>query len=190
MAVIRSEDNGYTWSAPTFVQTDHYYHVTYCDGVKTDAYDGEGPGVDYVAAYHFSEDAANDFKTSVIYSTDAGETWQSSESVISYGGASAFESGVTEAAIAKLSNGDLLLLARCQYDGVDYLAKSISKDNGVTWQEKASLSNVPSVNTMPAMENYGDDIWLLWAGNNNMGGTSYMRFPLTLAYSDDDARCV
>ncbi|HHW31316.1 MAG TPA: DUF2341 domain-containing protein [Clostridiaceae bacterium] len=186
LAIIYTDDSGKTWSQPYIVDTNHSYSLTYSNGIKTSIADGEGPNVDYVIPYHFQSSDTGSFNVSVIYSTDSGKTWTSSLSQIDFQGPAGFEGGPTEAAIAELSDGRLTLLMRCQYSGVEKFCQSFSDDYGITWQETAVSSNVYAPNTMPVLDRYNDDIVLVWGGNNALGGTSYKRFPLTVAYSQDD----
>ena len=66
-----------------------------------------------------------------------------------------------------------------------YKRQATSSDNGRTWTQ-ATASNITATNGMPALKDYGGDQILVWAGNNAMGGESYARYPLTIAYSQDD----
>ncbi len=198
VAILMSDDNGYTWknpqtgsSTPYFPQTGKFYSNTYCDGVKVASFDGAGEGVDYLFSYaHCSDSTCSDFKVSVIYSKDGGITWQTSESNIGFtpegGTDSAFEAGVSETSIVELDDGTLTMYARVQFDGVVTLGKSSSYDHGITWEENCTLTEIYSPNTFPLLKRYNDDVLLLWAGNNIEGGTSYQRTPMNIAYSTDN----
>ena len=188
--IISSRDSGYTWSAPVTVPDQPRYALTYSDGLKLSTADGDGPGVDYVMSLAASENQSTmEFFATAIYSCDGGKSWKTSKSRIRYdgGGSSAsFEGGVSEETIYEQADGTLVLWARCQIASVVHFAISHSYDHGVTWEESATLSNIYTSNTQPIIEDYNGTPVLLWGGNNALGGTSYMRFPLNLAYSTDD----
>ncbi len=195
LAVIMSEDNGYTWSDAVTLSTGTRYSLTYFDGVKAASYDGAGSGIDYVAPFSYARDLTNagDFAASVIYSTDDGKTWQRSNDCVSVNwdenhtcDEKIIESGVSENAITVLSNGDILMYARCEYDeNPGFFAKAISKDNGLTWSD-IELSEVNTTNTLPAFTNLGNDILLVWGGHSDVSPRKQQRYPLALAYSPDD----
>ncbi len=186
LAYIYTDDSAATWSEPVIVETGHTYSLTYCNGLVTSVADGNGSNVDYVVPYHFQSDNTGSFKTSAVYSKDGGATWQSSASLIGFAGPAGFEGGPTEAAIVELADGRLKLVMRCQYNTIINFCETYSNDFGITWNEQAVTSNVYAPNTMPTMARYEGDALLLWGGNNTMGGTSYARYPLSLAYSTDD----
>ncbi len=191
--IIYTDDNGYNWSDPFEINKTTSGKLqnasSYSDGIKVSVADGEGPNVDYVFPAAHQVVGTTSFVSTAVYSKDGGETWLISDSEIGYyRGDEGYESGNSECAIAELSNGDLKIIMRCQYDGVYWYSQSVSHDYGVTWDENSTLSNIAAPNTMPVLKNEADgNIVLMWGGNNYMGGDSYRRYPMTLAYSDDDA---
>lgn len=195
LAIITSDDNGYTWSEALTIPTGTNYSLTYFDGVKAASYDGVGEGIDYVAPFSYARDLVNmgDFAASVIYSADDGKTWQRSEDYVSVAWDEEHtctekitESGVSENSITVLSNGDILMYARCEFDeNPGFFAKAISKDNGLTWSD-IELSEVNTTNTLPAFKNLGSDLMLLWGGHSDVSPRKQQRYPLALAYSPDD----
>ncbi len=196
VAILESDDNGYTWFNPDtgvvgscyIPDTGDGYSVTYCDGVKAASFDGDGNGIDYVFAYTGAETHESSLYLRFMYSRDAGRTWQASESIVTYDagtGGSVYESGCSECSLAVLPDGTMKAYIRVQYPGVVQLGETTSTDNGLTWTTNAKLIQLYSPNTFPVLKNCKNDILLLWAGNNIMGGTSYYRNPLNLAYSTD-----
>lgn len=201
VAIIMSDDNGYTWKNPDtgvvnsayFPPTGKYYTVTYTEGIKLSTYDGEGDGIDYVFMYEMcSDNTYSDFAATSLYSRDNGKTWQTSESEIRFNpgneedASGKHETGVSECSVVELSDGRLKIYARVQYDDNILLGESTSYDHGVTWEENCTLTEIYSSNTFPVMKTYKDSVLLLWGGNNMMGGRSYFRCPINLAYSLDD----
>jgi len=191
--IIYSDDNGYNWSDPFVIDRTTSGKLqnasSYSDGIKVSVADGEGPNVDYVFPAAHQVEGTVSFVSTSVYSKDGGKTWLVSDSEISYyRGDEGYESGNSECAIAELSNGDLRIIMRCQYKGVYWYSTSLSHDYGVTWDEDSTLTDIAAPNTMPVLKNETDgNIVLMWGGNNYMGGSSYRRYPMTLAYSDDDA---
>jgi len=200
IAILVSDDNGYTWKNPNTGGTDPYfpvtgmhYTVTYCEGIKLSTFDGaDGDGIDYIFMYEMTSDNTySDFAVGALYSRDAGKTWINSESVIRFnvGDETAnHETGVSECSVVELSDGTLKIYARVQYEDNVFLGTSESKDHGVTWDEDCKLTTIYSSNTHPVLKKYKDSILLLWAGNNMEGGRSYFRAPMNLAYSKDDMK--
>lgn len=200
VAILMSDDNGYTWknpdtgevNSPYFPAEDKYYSVTYCEGIKLSTFDGEGDGVDYLFVYTIMEEESSQLFASVIYTKDGGKTWQSSESKITYEAdsdeAGMHESGVSEAGVVELSDGTLEIYCRVQYSDNILFGKTRSYDHGITWEENCTLTEIYTSNTHPVLKKYNDSILLLWGGNNMMGGRSYFRAPINLAYSKDDMK--
>ncbi|SDD24445.1 BNR repeat-like domain-containing protein [Paenibacillus sp. UNCCL117] len=126
------------------------------------------------------------FGIGVLYSDNDGASWNKSASELSIpsiGG----EGGVTEAAIAELADGTVKMYFRQQRSDLYTLGASTSTDHGVTWSPVAD-SEIMSSNTFPALIRDGqDDLLLTWSGHNALGGGSYQRNNLTVAYSEDDA---
>ena len=191
LRIFVSKDSGKSWTKGPEIQglKEHTIMVSYSNGIRLSCYDGDGPQVDYVFTTGIKrEDAGGVFAlaATAVYSADGGKTWKISNSRINYaGGSLAFEGGVGEETVYEQKNGNLILYARCQVNGVTHFAVAHSYDHGVTWEEDAKLSNVYTSNTQPILvDNNGTPV-LLWGGNNSMGGKSYCRFPLNVAYSTD-----
>ncbi len=184
--VMYSDDNGQTWSQPAATDAGRSYFLSYSDGIKTSVADGAGPNVDYVVPFGAQYDNTGAFCTSVLYSSDGGQTWQGSESTVTYGAGVGHEGGVSESYLIELSDGRLFMISRCQVAGVIHFVKSYSSDFGVTWVEQAVDTQVYAPNTQPVLYDLDGTPLLLWGGNNAQGGTSYQRYPLTIAYSNDD----
>ena len=205
--IFLSTDNGETWSLlgnPTGTRTETStgiydnidddrgiprYTISYSDGISLSCEDGEGPNVDYVFGLsEIVDQESGAMNTTVIYSKDGGKSWIFSNSTIHYeGGNISFrEDGCSEDTLLEQEDGTLIIYTRCQISGVDHFVVSKSYDRGVTW-EKPSLSNIYTSNTQPIIDKLADGTpVILWAGNNVLGGRSYMRFPLNLAYSTND----
>lgn len=191
LRIFVSKDSGKSWTKGPEIQglKEHTIMASYSNGIRLSCYDGDGPQVDYVFTTGIKrEDAGGVFAlaATAVYSADGGKTWKISNSRINYaGGSLAFEGGVGEETVYEQKNGNLILYARCQVNGVTHFAVAHSYDHGVTWEEDAKLSNVYTSNTQPILvDNNGTPV-LLWGGNNSMGGKSYCRFPLNVAYSTD-----
>lgn len=125
------------------------------------------------------------FGVGFLYSDDDGASWHKSVtelSIPSVGG----EGGVTEVAVIELADGTVKTYMRQQRADLFYLGTSSSTDHGSTWSPVVN-SDVMSTNTFPAMIRDGNnDILLTWSGHNAMGGGSYHRNNLTVAYSNDE----
>lgn len=185
--VIRSKDNGETWEYIGEVEGDSTYMLSYTNGIVLSSYDGEdGPNVDFVFPMGVQYNSEGGFCCRVAYSTDAGNTWHTSESKIIYDeGSTRHEGGLSEATIQEREDGVLVLIVRNQTFGEVHFAQSYSYDHGLTWQVPAKLSSVYSVNTQPIMFKYGDETLLTWGGNNMYGCSSYIRTPYNIAVSYD-----
>ncbi|WP_158560592.1 DUF2341 domain-containing protein [Paenibacillus contaminans] len=125
------------------------------------------------------------FGVGFLYSDDDGASWHKSVtelSIPSVGG----EGGVTEVAVIELGDGTVKTYMRQQRADLFYLGTSSSTDHGSTWSPVVN-SDVMSTNTFPGMIRDGNnDILLTWSGHNAMGGGSYHRNNLTVAYSNDE----
>ena len=189
LKILTSCDSGYTWEKAIEVTNQSEYLISYSDAIKLSCFDGDGPNVDYVFTTGMMKNlTAESFCTTAIYSRDGGKTWHQSESCINYHLLDdGLEMGLSEETVWEKKDGTLILYARCQYPSVIRFAVAYSYDHGVTWTENVHhFSNVYTPNTQPIIAPMGDIPVLLWGGNNSLGGSSYERFPLNLAYSTDD----
>ena len=196
---IASDDRGQTWYRLEEVKPETGYELptyflSYTDPVKVPSYDGTGDGVDYVVPCGAQYDNNGSFCTYVLYSKDAGLTWTIGKDAIVYtfddsGVSSAAEAGVSEATILPGVDGAgraaLVLYARCQYENSQNFVRTYSYDNGVTWTAPVEFSDVYTPNTQPIFHEIDGKQYLVWGGNNILGGNSYQRMPLNIAISKD-----
>jgi len=202
--VTASDDGGKTWyvlakmpcaceeglEAPETPR----YSLSYSEGLMLSTYDGkDGDGVDFVYPMGAQYDNRGTFATRVAYSRDAGETWQYSKTLITYhsDGIEHFaEGGCSEAMIVEREDGILVLHARCQSTDSYHFKVAYSFDKGVTWTNGSTFTDYYAPNTQPWIEREpvnGEDAFLsIWAGNNVVGGESYLRNPLNVAVSAND----
>jgi len=177
MYVVRSLDNGTTWSAPSKIDSGWNYNGILASPIELD-------NGDLVLPFHYVYTNSGGSRISAMYSTDRGLTWTKSESDIGING-DGYEGGSTEPNVVQLSDGTIKMLFRTQTGGTYRFGESTSTDNGRTWSA-ASESIIYSSNTFPALKKHNGDVLLLWAGNNVFGMESYNRTPLNLAYSSDN----
>lgn len=196
---IASDDRGQTWYRLEEVKPEEghelpTYFLSYTDPVKVPSYDGTGNGVDYVVPCGAQYDNNGSFCTYVLYSKDAGLSWTIGKDAIIYsfadsGVSSAAEAGVSEATILPGVDGTgraaLVLYARCQYENSQNFVRTYSYDNGVTWTAPVEFSDVYTPNTQPIFHEMNGKQYLVWGGNNILGGNSYQRMPLNIAISKD-----
>lgn len=184
----RSTDNGQTFMTPQQIDTGTLvyggvtypvkYNVSYANPIQI-------ANGDWILPFAFVKDPEGGFAVSVVYSTDKGATWQRSASQLSVA-ASGGEGGLSEPSILQLADGSLKMYMRQQVSTKVRLAESVSTDNGRTWSTPVD-ANMFSSNTMSVLTRHSNgDALLLWPGNNAFGGTSYIRNPLTLAFSKDE----
>lgn len=196
--VLRSDDSGKSWNCVQ--RMDGVRMGTYSDGAKLSTFDGDGPNVDYVFPVSRRTGVSDhtDFPhyNTSFYSRDGGKTWQISETQLRFGGVPQeeywvqFESGLTEPTLWERKDGTLVMYSRYQgnIDGVGnppHFLLSYSYDHGVTWGD-TKLSTVFATNTQPILSSLNGVPTLLWGGNNSAWFRSYQRFPISIAYSEDD----
>ena len=192
--VIASNDGGKNWyladTLPRDIEKDPQsaYMLTYSGGTVLTSYDGKGPKVDMVFPMGAQYNNMGGFCCRVAYTKDAGESWQLSESLITYKDiATNSENGCSEAFIQDHGEGVLVLYTRCQAEETDHFGVSYSLDQGVTWMEKATESKMYTTNTQATIADFpvnGKAADLsIWGGNTALGGRSYIRNPLNVAVS-------
>ncbi len=188
--IIESHDSGYTWSDPKYMQTPYPWSLSYSDGIKLHH---SKNGVNYVFSYcgTLNKDALG--TASSFYSCNNGITWNASNSHISFGSEEAQrktlhkEGGCSEETIYEKKDGTLVMWTRYETSAFEpHFAVSRSYDSGITWGE-TRLSNIYASNTQPIIVEYNNKPLLFWGGNNAMGSTSHVRFPFSIAYSNDEA---
>ena len=194
--IFVSEDNGYTWSGPMEPIGNALpvpdWSLSYSDGITLSCEDGDGPNVDYVFTTGACLDImTSSYSSSAIYSRDGGKTWIFSDSRVNYepedvSSRIAFEGGCSEETVWEQKDGTLIMYSRCQIDEIVHFAVSYSHDHGVTWGD-VRLSNIYTCNTQPIISPLGKIPVFLWGGNNSLGGRTYLRYPLNMAVSTDDA---
>ena len=141
--IIKSKDNGETWSEPVDI-TPQIYGSACKDPTRKNwqaAFAASGNGVQlrngrmlFVLAVRESKE--NFAKNYVMYSDDGGDTWKVSKN------APQSSSGGDEAKIVELNDGSLLMAIRAKDIYQRRLAKST--DNGETWGEAVFRSDLPS----------------------------------------------
>lgn len=141
--IIKSKDNGETWSEPVDI-TPQIYGSACKDTVRKNwqaAFAASGNGVQlrngrmlFVLAVRESKE--NFAKNYVMYSDDGGDTWKVSKN------APQSSSGGDEAKIVELNDGSLLMAIRAKDKYQRRLAKST--DNGETWGEAVFRSDLRS----------------------------------------------
>ena len=186
---------------------DPYFHMdTYSKPVKVSSYDGAGINVDFVLPVfvgNYEDESGNKHgMISSVYSADGGLTWYLSKYRIKADPrtiAHNHENGLTEANLLEDDKGRLVILCRYQYKETVNFATIYSYDFGISWttesaqpeaepenfEVKAKPSTVYSGNTQPCLIEIGGNNMLFWGGNNALGGSAYMRYPMSIAVSYD-----
>lgn len=193
-SIVASDDGGKTWyvlaTLPCACQINEpgipKYALSYTEGIQLSTYDGAGNNIDFVFPLGVQYDDTGAFATRVAYTRDAGETWQYSETEITYP-ASGHEGGCSEAWIIEREDGVLVLHTRCQVADVNNFKASYSFDHGLTWTNENYKADYYTTNTQAMlkwMDVDGESVMTaIWGGNNIRGGTSYIRSPLNFASS-------
>ena len=215
LCLTYSDDYGYTWSEVRFITDpvmpkvkDNDYvlqssrgegrtrAILYCDGLKLQDADGDGPNVDYVIVHALTDNADDRGVTTAIYSKDGGSTWIPSDTLMNldiskHGNmvlgdtkGTTTENGMSESGFAQLDDGTLYVVIRAQQEGNFYLSEAFSYDYGKTWTHQ--YSKIPSSNTSPMLMKYGEDRLLLYASRTGTGMINYRRTPMYLGVSSDN----
>ena len=209
---VYSDNLGGIWRKATYtVEGDPFpLFNSYGQPVKLASSDGEdGPGVDYVVAFGGYDFVGNGYDPEkfmeipetelhkipcvnrVAYTTDCGKTWVIGPSVIRDSDSVAIsnsirEVGITESCVWEAEDGTLIMMSRNQYPDEYHFAVSYSYDHGLTWQEEASDSNIYGTNTEPVLFDYDGIDLVIWGGNTTFGQTSFRRYPINIAVSNDN----
>ena len=192
--IMRSKDNGKTWSKPLKLHDEW----TGANRGMIETKDGHivfstmimrnNPGRHCVLTY---------------VSSDDGETWTASN-VLDSPSSAGDHSGIMEADIIQLNDGKLWMLIRTNWD---YFYESYSSDNGLTWSAY-DKTNIDASSAPAAIRRLQSGrIVLVWnrlyhKGRNEirrLGGiegermlcevpSSWQRDELSLMYSDDDGK--
>lgn len=192
--IWKSSDNGESWTPVCSINNNDdcnkpQYSLFYGNGIVAPSYDGNGTGVDYIFSVSGSDDCADNFYCTTLFSQDNGITWKYSKGKLTlHDDSTSLEGGLSEPTLASLSDGRIVMIMRNQSPDSVHFAVSYSEDCGQTWG-KPFLSKVFAPNTQPLLDVCNGDPILLWGGNNLLGGTSYMRYPFSLArLSRDNAQ--
>lgn len=184
--VIRSSDNGKTWSPPVKIQDG------YCGAIRDMIQTKDGTLV--LPSQSFLRDGAR-HATVPMYSNDEGITWHTA-SVLDIGGRGHHD-GAIEATLVERNNGSIWMIIRTP---LDVLYESTSTDSGKTWASPTPTSIDAS--SAPAMIRRLDSgrLMLAWnrlypegkteyrrtSGSGTAKPTSAHREELAIAFSDDD----
>jgi predicted neuraminidase len=185
--MVKTEDEGKTWSRPIEIKTRFKYLVGKRHlGVRLD----DGTLVMPIswdlwaqAGMPARTEGEMDLKSGVMLSKDHGVTWEA------YGDLHIFEPkvrpsstwGLDEPALVELWNGELLMLFRT---GTSWLYEARSPDGGKTWSEpkRTSLLGHNTPMALWRTDQNPREIILIW--NNS----PLYRHPLSVAISDDGGR--
>ncbi|MBE6956982.1 MAG: hypothetical protein E7450_05980 [Ruminococcaceae bacterium] len=215
LCLTYSDDYGKTWSEvrhitnpvmPKVKENDYIIQnappagvtraILYCDGLRLQGADGEGPNVDYVIVHALADRNAGRNVTSAIYSKDGGNTWIASDTLmhmnipahgpIWLNGTESYnsENGLSETGFAQLDDGSLYIVIRAQQKGNFYLWEARSTDFGKTWT--AGYSKIISSNTSPVLAKYGEDRLILHSSRNSIGMNAFRRTPMHIGLSSDN----
>lgn len=133
---IRSKDNGATWKSP--VKVHEGFSGGFCRLFATSDDRLIYPVQDLVSA-----DNNDHWQIHVYYSDNSGVSWTKSNSVIDIAG-SGHHDGAMEPIVFEKSNGDLIMYIRNNHD---FIYKSISTNDGVTWDTTPDITKIPTSGT-------------------------------------------
>lgn len=164
--LIYSNDDGATWSAPRditrSIRSEDAISVG-SPGVGIVLTRGERAGRILMPLYEVipqGDEEERFWRNRVAYSDDHGETWRLGERVP----LERLKGFGNECQLAQCADGSIRMHARLQF-GANCLARSISRDNGITWapfEEEPALVTTPCMTSLvsytPARTN---DVWLL-----------------------------
>ncbi len=215
LCLTYSDDYGYTWSEVRFItdpvmpkvkENDYILQnprgegktraILYCDGLKLQDADGDGPNVDYVIVHALADRVNDHGVTTAIYSKDGGKSWIASDTLMnldipSFGNmqlgdtkSTTTENGMSESGFAQLDDGTLYVVIRAQQEGNFYLSEGFSYDFGKTWTTQ--YSKILSANTSPVLMKYGEDRLILHSSRTGTGMHAYRRTPMHLGVSSDN----
>ena len=199
--VIISDDGGKTWylqsTLPCRSCMDEYadskeptYALSYSDGTELSTNDGKGPNVDFVFPLGYQYDNIGTFACRIAYTTDGGDTWQYSQTPITYPSLYGSEGGCSEAWIIEREDGVLTLHVRAQDMSSVGFKVSYSYDHGKTWTNENIFTNYYAVNGQAfirKMEIAGETtVIAAWGGNTSLGSATYHRNPFVFASASND----
>lgn len=160
MMLVKSEDDGKTWSEP----------INITEQVKDSAwylfFDGPGKGITledgtlvFPAQYKDKDQIPH---STIMYSKDSGNTWHSGIGACSH---------TTEAQVVQLQNGDIMLNMRDDRNRSNALIPNdemkrlnqISIEQNVFWAEPFDVRNASDVS--PSQEKHQDKVYFRWIGN-------------------------
>lgn len=166
--IMRSGDNGVSWSSPVYISTGHNYNAGPANGIQMR--DGT-----LIWPFSWGTESGDEYwKSSVLISTDQGCSW-------TVGGTIDFPSptgnGCDEPTVIERADGSLYALVRTMLGELCY---SVSHDRGLTWSEPVPSGLVSgNINGMLLRKSFNPDI-ILVSWNNSLN-----RYPLVIAQSSN-----
>jgi sialidase-1 len=158
--VLRSEDNGTTWSRPRDVTSSVKRPAT-----VTSVATGPGAGIELRYGTHpgrlvmpFNQGPMNDWRVYAAWSDDAGVTWNMGETAPEDGAGHA-----NEVQMAERPDGSILLVAR-QFGGGARRKSAVSYDGGATWSKLAAVPGLVDPSCMGGLLGMGGGNVLVCTG--------------------------
>lgn len=177
--MVKSEDDGKTWSKPINV-TKQFKDPAWCFVLV-----GPGKGITmkdgtlvFAAQYQDPPDKRRLPHSTIIYSKDHGKTWKI--------GTGAYDD-TTESQVVELEPGVLML--NCRYNRAPHRVVMVTRDMGKTWTEhptsRKALPEPGSCMASLVAARVGDERWLAFSNPNRDKGP---RKEITIKLSKDDGK--